>query len=202
MQNDLEVDEEDGSFTLKLATEHPQRQGHLFLPRADEFMINSFRANIDTCDINHTTYNKDSEVYLNLEEIKYVKENYEASAEALQREGKNLETLGLVLDSQNHEEWLEKTPDRMTLHVNYKEDNFGIETKEINTTYNLNLIKEGYSTLEYKDRLSKGGSFVSKYSYLKHLSQSNRLHFSHKKVEVKLINNVTTSSEIFRAERS
>ena len=159
-------------------------------------MINSFPLNIDTCDIKHR------EVDLNLQEIKYVKQNYEASAAALQWEGKNLETLGLVLDSQNHEEWIEKTPDRMTLRVNYKEDNFGIETKEITTTYHLNLIKEGYNTLEYKDRLSEGGSSVSKYSYLKHLSQSNRLHFSHEKAEVKLINMVTTSSEIFRAERS
>ena len=97
-------------------------------------------------------------------EIRYVKENYEASVAALQSEEKNLETLGLVLDSQNHEEWVDKTPDSITLHVNYKEDNFGIETKEIATTYDPNLIKEDYSTLEYKDRLSEGGSSVSKFS--------------------------------------
>ena len=155
MQNDLEVNEEIERFTLKLATEHPQRRGYLFLSREDEFMINSFRVNIDTSDINHTTYNKDTEVNLTQEELKYVKENYEASAEALQREKKNLESLGSVLDSQNHEEWVEKTQDRITLHVNFKEDNFGKEAKEIATTYNLKLIKEDYSTLKYKDRLSK-----------------------------------------------
>ena len=64
VQNDLEVNEEEGSFTLELTTEHPQRRGHLFLSREDEFMINSFRVNIDTNDINHTTYNKDLEVNL------------------------------------------------------------------------------------------------------------------------------------------
>ena len=42
VQNDLEVTEEEGSLTLKLATEHPQGWGHLFLSREDEFMINSF----------------------------------------------------------------------------------------------------------------------------------------------------------------
>ena len=31
VQNNLEVNEEEGSFTLKLATEHPQGQGDLFL---------------------------------------------------------------------------------------------------------------------------------------------------------------------------
>ena len=45
--------------------------------------------------------------------------------------------------------------------MNYKEDNFGIETKEIATTYYLNLIKEDCSTLEYKDKLNEGGSSVS-----------------------------------------
>ena len=162
VQNNLNVSEEEGSFTLKLATEHPQGPGHLFLSREDEFMINFFGVNIDTFDI--TTYNKDIEVHLTQGEIKYVKENYEASVAALQREEKILETFGLVLDSQNHEEWVEKTPDRITLHVNYKEDNFGIEPQEITTTYDLNLIKEDYSMLEYKDRLSEGGSSVSKYS--------------------------------------
>ena len=39
-------------------------------PREDEFMINSFRVNIDTSDVNHTIYNKDSEVDLNQGEIK------------------------------------------------------------------------------------------------------------------------------------
>ena len=81
--------------------------------------------------------------------------------------------------------------------MNYKEDNFGIETKVIATTYDLNLMKEDYSTLEYKDKLSEGGSSVSKYSYLRHLSKSNKLHFSHEKAELKLINNVTTSLRFF-----
>ena len=98
----------------------------------------------------------------------------------------------MVLDSQNHEERVEKTPYRITLHVNHKEDNFGIETKEIATTYDLNLIKEDYSRLEYKDKLSQGGSSVSKCSYLRNLSKSNKLHFSHEKAERKLINNMTT----------
>ena len=155
MQNDLEVNEEDERFTLKLATEHPQQRGYLFLSREDEFMINSFRVNIDTSDINHTTNSKDSEADLTQGEITYIKENYEASVEALQSDEKNLETLGSVLDSQNHEEWVEKTQDKITLHVNLKEDNFGKKAKEIATTYNLNLIKEDYSTLKYKDRLSK-----------------------------------------------
>ena len=197
VQNSLEVNEEEGSFTLKLATEHPHGWGHLFLSRKDEFMTNSFRVNIDTSDINHTTYNKDSEVDLPQGGIKYVKENYEVSVAALQREEKNPETLGSVLDSQNHKECVEKAPDRITLHVNYKEDNFGIKTKEIATTYDLNLIREDYSMLEYKDRLSEGGSSVSRYSYLRHLSKSNKLHLSQEKAELKLINNMTTSLRFF-----
>ena len=140
-------------------------------------MINSFRVNIDTSDFNHTTYYKESEVDLTQGKIKYVKKNYEASVATLEREEKILETLASALDSQNHEEWVEKTLDRISLHVNYKEDNFGIETKEIATTYDLNLIKEDYSTLEYKDELNEGGRSASKYSYLRHLSKSNRLNF-------------------------
>ena len=83
MQNDLQVNEEEGSLTLKLATEYPQGRGHLFLSREDEIMINSFRDNIDTSNINHTTYNKYGKVGLTQGETKYVKENYEASLAAL-----------------------------------------------------------------------------------------------------------------------
>ena len=148
-------------------------------------MIHSFRVNIDTSNISHTTYNKDNEVDLNQDKIKHVKENYEASVATLEREGKNLETLASVLDCQAHKEWVEKTPDRITLHVNYKEDNFGIETKEIATTYELNLIKEDHSMSEYEDKLSEGGSSVGKYSYFKHLSKRNRLHFSNERSQSK-----------------
>ena len=70
MQNALEVNVEEECFTLKLSTEHLQGRGHLFFLREDEFMINSFRVNIDTSDVNHTLYNKDSEVDLNQGEIK------------------------------------------------------------------------------------------------------------------------------------
>ena len=197
VQNNLEVNVEEGSLTPKLATGHLQGRGHLFLTREDEFMINSFQVNIDTSDVNHTTYNKDSEVDLIQGKIEHTKENYEVSVTTLEREEKNLEPLASVLDSQNHKEWIEKTPDRITLHVNYKEDNFGIETKEIATTYDLNLIREDYSMLEYKDKLSEVRSSVSKYSYLRHLSKSNRLHFSHEKAELTLINNMTTSFRFF-----
>ena len=71
-------------------------------------MINSFRVNIDTSDINHTAYNKDSEVDLIQGEIKYIKENYEASVATLEKEEKNLETSASVLDSQNHKSRLKK----------------------------------------------------------------------------------------------
>ena len=76
---------------------------------------------------------------------------------------------------------------KLHTQVNYKEDNFGIKIKEIATTYDLNLIKEDYSKLLYKDKFSEGGSSASKYFYLRHLSKSNRLHFSHKKAELKLM---------------
>ena len=94
----------------------------MFLSREDEFVINSFRVNIDTSDTNHTMYNKDSEVDLTQDKIKYANKNYEANVATLEKEEKNLETLASMLDSQSHEEWVEKTPDRVTLHVNYKEE--------------------------------------------------------------------------------
>ena len=161
-------------------------------------MINSFSLNIDTRDVNHTAYQGISEIDLTQGEIKYVKENFDIGESNLQREEKNLENLASVLHSENHEEWMEKNPDKITLNVNCNQDNFGIETKEIATTYDLNLIKEDYSTPEYKDKLSEGGASKSKYSYLKHLSKSNRLHFSHAKAELKLINNVTTCFRFFQ----
>ena len=72
-------------------------------------MINSFSLNIDTSNVNHTTYQEISEIDLTQGEIKYVKENFDIGESNLQREEKNLENLASVLHSENHKEWMEKT---------------------------------------------------------------------------------------------
>ena len=48
----------------------------------------------------------------------------------------------------------------------------------------------------YKNKTQSKNS--DKYSYLKHLSKSNNLHFYHNHCELKLIHNVTTSTRFFQ----
>ena len=65
------------------------------------------------------------------------------------------------------------------------------------TKLNLALFGVDSGNISYKDKIETTFS-KSKYSYLKHLFESNTLHFCHHKCEVKLINNVTSSIKFFQ----
>ena len=62
---------------------------------------------------------------------------------------------------------------------------------------NLALVRVDFGNISYKDKIETTFS-KSKYSYLKHLFESNTLHFCHHKCELKLINNVTSSIRFFQ----
>ena len=118
-------------------------------------MINSFRVNIDTDDINHTTYNNGDGLQVDLGEgeIKYVLQNVENSRARLENEGKKLKEIKDFLDSKNRPEWKQTTPYLITFYVNYKQDVFCLDEFEIATKHNLDLVQEDGSRLGYKDKI-------------------------------------------------
>ena len=73
------------------------------------------------------------------------------------------------------------------LHVNFIENVFGLEELDISAKYNLVLVTKEESSITYKDK------FRVKYSYLKHLTKTNLLHFYHHLCEIKMINDVAIS---------
>ena len=80
-------------------------------------MINSFSVNVDTNDINHTSYLNEAgiEIDVGQGEIK------------LDEEQKKLTDLETYLDSKDHSEWKEVIPYLITFHVNCKVDVLGLE---------------------------------------------------------------------------
>ena len=82
-------------------------------------------------------------------------------------------------------------------HVNYKEYVFSLEEFEIATKLNLVLFRVDSGKIPYNDKIETTFS-KSKYWYLKHLSETNTLHFYHDKCELKLVNNVTSSIRFFQ----
>ena len=76
----------------------------------------------------------------------------------------------------------------ITFHVNYKEDVFGLGEFEIKKI-NLTLVRVDSSKTLHKGKTELTFS-KSKYSYLKHLPESNTLHFYHRKCQLNLVNNV------------
>ena len=57
VQNYVTVNENDGSFRLNFVGGYLEgKKKKLFLSKDDNFMINSFRVNVDTNDINYTSY--------------------------------------------------------------------------------------------------------------------------------------------------
>ena len=104
--------------------------------------------------------------------------------------------LETYLDSKDHSKWKEVIPYLITFHVNYKEDVFRAKELEIATKLNLELVCVDSGKISYKNKI-KATFQESKYSYLKHLSDSNMLHFYHQKCELKLVNNVISSKEVY-----
>ena len=88
-------------------------------------MINSFSVNVDTNDINHTSYLNEGgiEIDVGQGEIKYVLH----TQKILDEEQKKLTDLETYLDSKDHSEWKEVIPYLITFHVNCKVDVLGLE---------------------------------------------------------------------------
>ena len=150
VQSDVDVNPQNGTFNLNFANRYLEGKKELLLFKNDEFMINSFRVNINTDEINHTTYNNADGLQVDLGEgeIKYVLQNVENSRARLENEEKKLREIEDFLDSKNHPEWKQTTPCLITFQVNYKEDIFGVDAFDIATKHNLDLVQEDGSRLE------------------------------------------------------
>ena len=88
VQNDVRV-EENGNFTLIFASDYLEGKRELFLSQNDQFFTNSFRVNMDTNDVNHTSYDQtpsENQIDLTTGELKYVNENIQKSKEILDRQ--------------------------------------------------------------------------------------------------------------------
>ena len=137
--------------------------------------------NIDPQGHSQTVYNKETqELDLSQGELKFLSENYEKINTRLKLETANLKEKENALDKITTVAWEEVTPYLITLHVNFKENVFGLEKFDISTKCNLALVTKEGSSITYKDKIE------DKYSYLKH-------HFYHHLCEIKLINDVTAS---------
>ena len=60
VQSNVVVDKNTGTFNLSFAGEYLDGKINLFLSKDEEFMINSFNANIDTNDLQLNDYGGDS----------------------------------------------------------------------------------------------------------------------------------------------
>ena len=155
VQSDVDVNLQNGIFNLNFTNGYLEGKKELFLSKNDLFMINSFRVNIDTDDINHTTCNNGDGLQVDLGEgeIKYVLQNVENSRARLENEEKMLNKIEDFLDSKNYPSWKQTTPYLIIVHVNYKEDVSGVDEFEIATKHNLDLVQEDGSRLGYKDKI-------------------------------------------------
>ena len=83
VQSNVVVDKNTGTFNLSFAGEYLDGKINLFLSKDEEFMINSFNANIDTNDLQLNDYGGDSssieQIDLTNHEIKYIHQNLEHS---------------------------------------------------------------------------------------------------------------------------
>ena len=104
----------------------------------------------------------------------------------------NLKEKENALDKITTDAWVEVTPCLITLNVNFKENVFGLEEMDISTKYNLALATKDGSSITCKEKIK------DEYSYLKHLTKTNLLHFYHHLCEIKLINDVTTSIRVLQ----
>ena len=142
-------------------------------------MINLFRVDIDTNDINHTSYlnERSIETDVGQGEIKYVLQNVISTEKILDEEEKKLTDLETYFDFKDHSEWKQVTPYLITFDVNFKEDVFGLEEFEIVTKLNLALVRVDPGKISYQDKIETKFS-KSKYSYIKHLPRVTHCIFN------------------------
>ena len=103
-----------------------------FLSENDEFVINSFKKNSQ--GQSQTIFNKETqESDLSQGERKFLSENYEKISTRLKLETADLKEKENALDTITTVAWEEVTPYLITLHVNLKENPFGLEEFDIST---------------------------------------------------------------------
>ena len=150
VQNDVEGN---GNFTLNFASDYLESKRELFLSENDEFFINSFRVNIDTNDVNHTSYDQtpsENQIGMTTGELKYVNEIVQKAKEILDRQIESVKNAERYLDRINHKEWKEITPYLLNFHMKHKESVFELEEFDISTKYTLELVTR--VTLNYRTR--------------------------------------------------
>ena len=90
VQSNVDISPHGRTFNLNFAHGYLEGKKELFLSKNDDFMINSFRVNMYTDNINHTTYNNADglQVALGEGEIKYILQNVENSKVRLEDQEK------------------------------------------------------------------------------------------------------------------
>ena len=184
-QSDIEINVNSGNFKLNFRNKNREGKKN-FLSENDEFVINLFKKNSQ--GQSQTIFNKETqELDLSQGERKFLSENYEKISTRLKLETANLKEKENALDIITTVAWEEVTPYLITLHVNFKENVFGLDKFDISTKYNIALVTKEESSITCKDKIKH------KYYYLKHLTKVNLLDFDHHLCEIKMINGVTTS---------
>ena len=67
----------------------------------------------------------------------------------------------------------------------------------VSRNFRFSLFRVDSGKISYNDKRETTSS-NNKYSYIKHLSESNTLHVYYHKCELKLVNNVTSSIRFFQ----
>ena len=162
-------------------------------------MINSFRVNVDTNNINHTSHLNEGgiEIDVGQGEIKYILQNVRNIKKIDEEQKKTDGPSNLPRPQESFRvERVIPLYDHLSCKLQGRcfrsQGNWGIATK-----LNLALVRVNPGKISYKDKIETKFT-KSKYSYLKHVSKSNMLHFYHHQCELKLVNNVTSSIRFFQ----
>ena len=102
-QSDIEINLNNGNFKLNFGDKNLEgKKKKNFLSENDEFVINSFKVNIDPQGQSQTIYNKErQELDLSQGELKFFSENYEKINTTLKLEIASLKEKENALDKKN-----------------------------------------------------------------------------------------------------
>ena len=124
LQTDLELNTDMENFRLNLGDEYNNGKVEIFLSENDEFLINMFRANIDTSsqDVSYLINDVSTAVGLDVSSVISDETRLEDARSEYRQLKSQIKVPENKLDKTAEEEGGEDTPTTINLHVNFNEN--------------------------------------------------------------------------------
>ena len=173
LQTDVHVDQNTGTFDLNFGEKDNNGKADIFLSKNEEVLISMLDINIDTSsqDASYIINMPGNPLDVCLSSFLTAELNYNQQLYKIQALENELDQIAKIIKE-------DQISHIINLHVNYKENRYGLHAIERTEIYALEQEKIPDSVISYKD------VFKGKYLFYKHTRQEDTILFKHERAEI------------------